>query len=186
MALWQVKVDESYRRGTSGLDLDPEPSRVIEQSNTLNQMRANLREFQRHTPLAPSPRYSGLIQALEKLVTQGSEQVQDLLYEMNYFTAIASLKESKLAVQVSEQGIAQNARVKTLTQLAFVFIPLSAVASLFGMNLVVLKSGAGEVWMFIVGVIIAYSLVFSFWGLLHPSVLTLVTRWMNADRVRWQ
>jgi hypothetical protein len=53
---------------------------------------------------------------------------QPLREQLNYNASIASLKESRL-------GIQQNQSVKRLTQLAFVFILLSFITSVFGMNI---------------------------------------------------
>jgi hypothetical protein len=72
--------------------------------------------------------------------------------ELNYEASMASLDESRL-------GIQQNASVKRLTQLAFVFIPLSFVTSVFGMNIDKLSGNGVKWWTVIVGAVIMYVLV---------------------------
>jgi hypothetical protein len=72
--------------------------------------------------------------------------------ELNYDASMASLEESRL-------GIQQNASVKRLTQLAFVFIPLGFVTSVFGMNIDKLSGNGVKWWTVIVGAAIMYGLV---------------------------
>jgi Mg2+ and Co2+ transporter CorA len=55
--------------------------------------------------------------------------------KLAYDARLASLEESRM-------GIQQNQSVKVLTQVAFVFIPLSIITSVFGMNVDVL-TGSG-------------------------------------------
>lgn len=71
---------------------------------------------------------------------------------LNYEASIASLKESRL-------GIQQNQSVKRLTQLAFVFIPMSLVASVFGMNIDLLSGQGAKWWTVIIGAAIVYALL---------------------------
>lgn len=186
MAFWKSKVGERTRNADDFDFADGFLRRVPEQDATLRAMQENLQEFQRHAPQTPSQRYTTVLRILEKVVSQGEDQVQRLRSEMNSRSAVASLRESKLAIQVSEQGIAQNERVKILTQLAFIFIPLSAVASIFGMNLDVLDSGTAKIWMFIVGTIIAYVMVLSLWGVYYSMLEGALVRWMNIGQNKWQ
>jgi Mg2+ and Co2+ transporter CorA len=68
---------------------------------------------------------------------------------MNYNASMASLEESRL-------GIQQNRSVKRLTKLAFIFIPLSFVTSVFGMNVDVLSVDGARWWTTIIGAGIVY------------------------------
>ena len=70
----------------------------------------------------------------------------------NYAASVASYKDS-------QRSIAQNENMRQITQLAFIFIPVSFVTSIFGMNITPL-SGEGAKWRTVlVGVIIVYILV---------------------------
>jgi hypothetical protein len=60
----------------------------------------------------------------------------------------------------------QNTKVKRLTELAFIFIPLSFVASIFGMNVDVLKDNQAPWWTVIVGSLVT----FAFIGFLFGSI----------------
>jgi Mg2+ and Co2+ transporter CorA len=59
---------------------------------------------------------------------------------LNHTVGLLALKESK-------ESIRQTQIVSRLSQLAFVFIPLTFVTSCFGMNLTVLGSGKGKMWL---------------------------------------
>ena len=81
-------------------------------------------------------------QMLEQKITDGR----------SYEASLASLEESKL-------GIQQNTTVKRLTQLAFVFIPLSFVTSVFGMNIDLLSGDGAKWWTTIIGAVLIYYVV---------------------------
>lgn len=68
---------------------------------------------------------------------------------LNYEASLASLEESRL-------GIRQNESVKRLTQLVFIFIPVSIVTSIFGMNVDVLSGDGAKWWTVIVGIVVTY------------------------------
>jgi hypothetical protein len=72
--------------------------------------------------------------------------------QLNYEASIASLKESRL-------GIQQNQSVKRLTQLAFIFIPLSFITSVFGMNINLLSGNGVQWWTVLIGAIVVYLIV---------------------------
>jgi hypothetical protein len=65
-------------------------------------------------------------------------------------TALA-LEDSKLSIQLTKEGLMQKNKVKKLTGLAFIFVPLSFVASIFGINVDVLKDNQAPWWILIVG-----------------------------------
>lgn len=79
--------------------------------------------------------------------------------QASYVASRASLMDSQLSIKLSEDGLAQNATVKKLTQLAFVFIPLSFVTSIFGMNVDVLSGDGAKWWTVVVGAAVVYALL---------------------------
>ncbi|KAJ9612322.1 hypothetical protein H2200_003919 [Cladophialophora chaetospira] len=164
MAMWRGKVNLENHEDLA--------TRYSEQHDTLQKMHANLCELQRFAPEVLRPRYATLLQVHKKLATVNQEQVEGLRSMMSYSASLASLNESKLSVEYTKQALKQNNRVKRLTQLAFVFIPLSAVTSVFGMNLNVLNSGTAHIWMVVVALVITYTLVSSFWAILSRSELS--------------
>ncbi len=88
-----------------------------------------------------------------EFVTRRYESVQRRLREdLAYEASIASLKESRL-------GIQQNQSVKKLTQLAFLFIPLSFITSVFGMNIDLLVGSGPKWWTVLIGGAIVYTLL---------------------------
>ena len=76
---------------------------------------------------------------------------------------MASLDESRMGIEHTKRSMEQSARVKRLTQLAFVFIPLSFSTSLFGMNMELLGTGTAKAWMLAVAVAVAYTLTCAVW-----------------------
>ncbi|KAH7136106.1 hypothetical protein B0J11DRAFT_178657 [Dendryphion nanum] len=69
--------------------------------------------------------------------------------ELSYEASLASLEESRI-------GIQQTHSVKRLTQLAFIFIPLSFLTSAFGMNIDVLSGNGAKWWTVLIGALIVY------------------------------
>ena len=157
---------------TNELDKDLS-SRYVGQSHSVIKMKRNFQEFKRFAPANPSQQYTVLLGILKMVMTDGEEQLESLRLMMNYRASLASLAESRAGVKYAEQGLQQNNRVKRLTQLAFAFIPLSAVTSIFGMNLDVLDSGSAKVWMVIVATAISYTLILLFWCYLSDHIRTI-------------
>lgn len=83
-----------------------------------------------------------------------------------------------MAIYESRRSIKEAVSVKRLTQLAFVFIPLSYVSSLFGMNITEMSGNGPRLWVFLVT---SFSLLIgalSFWGL-SPKVEATWTQHMK-------
>jgi hypothetical protein len=59
----------------------------------------------------------------------------------------------ELSLRESKESIKQTESVRRLSQLAFVFIPLTFISSVFGMNLTVFGQGTGKAWVFTVAAI---------------------------------
>lgn len=72
---------------------------------------------------------------------------------------------TNLQIQESRQAIAQADTVANLTILAFIFIPISTVAGIFGMNVIEIGDGT-RLWMFGVtaGAVVAGTLLLAFSG----------------------
>lgn len=104
---------------------------------------------------------------------------------------------TNLQVQESRQAMEQADTVAKLTILAFVFIPISTVAGIFGMNVVEITGGT-RIWVFGVtaGAVVAGTLLLAFSGtawswwracfelfLLHPSYPGSLTRLSFFKRI---
>lgn len=104
----------------------------------------------------------------QRVLENAEQQINVVLAQkMTYRAAMASLDESRLSIEHSKRSIEQNDRVKKLTQLAFIFIPLSFSTSAFGMNLEVLGTGKANVWMVVVAIVLVYFSTGLLWMLLH-------------------
>lgn len=65
------------------------------------------------------------------------------------------IQHSKLGIEQSKIGLEQAASVKVLTQLAFLYIPLTFASGIFGMNLQELNGTGQHVWVFLVACLVA-------------------------------
>jgi len=70
---------------------------------------------------------------------------------------------TELSIEESQRSIREAISVKRLTQLAFVFIPLTFATSIFGMNLDILTGNGARFWVFMVTTICVLMIVFVFW-----------------------
>lgn len=104
-------------------------------------LTVSISSLRRHS--SPSSTYSELLGDYEELVNAVKQRGIDFKDVLNHKVSLLALKESK-------ESIRQTEIVSRLSQLAFVFIPLTFVTSCFGMNLTVLGSGNGEIWVFCV------------------------------------
>ena len=152
--------------------------RYDEQMSTVAQLRQNLDALQSFTSDASSRRWKSLLQDYERILQEAQQQVSMLAQKMSFLASMASLRESQMAIEQAKKGIQQNERVKRLTQLAFIFIPLSFVTSLFGMNITALGTGSAKVWMVVVSVIVTYFVISLSWILLHHYARIVV--WISA------
>jgi Mg2+ and Co2+ transporter CorA len=91
------------------------------------------------------------------------------------WVSMKSLEASSLSLLESRLGIVQNRSLTKLTQLAFVFIPSSFVASIFGMNIDLLSGAGAKWWTALVGIVIVYVLLAVpmglFWGKEHRETI---------------
>jgi len=156
----------AFTCGTEGSDLS---HGYRETCNRVGGQRENLKELQRFTPDTPSESWMELLEIVKISVSRGENRLENFRQTMNYNASLASLEESRQGIEYTRLALIQNNRVKRLTQLAFFFIPLSTIASLFGMNITALNSGSASIWMVVVAAGCAYISVVLFWWLLSAA-----------------
>lgn len=85
---------------------------------------------------------------------------------------------TNLQIQESRQAIAQADTVAKLTILAFVFIPVSTISSIFGMNVREFVEGT-RLWMFLLttALVVGTTLVLANWG----TILSLLRYWLQFE-----
>ncbi|KAG6997601.1 hypothetical protein G7Y79_00039g075630 [Physcia stellaris] len=66
-----------------------------------------------------------------------------------------ALQESKKSIQLANLQIEESQRVKIVTILAFVYVPLNLATSIFGMNIQQLNRNGQPIWVFLVTTIVA-------------------------------
>jgi Mg2+ and Co2+ transporter CorA len=83
--------------------------------------------------------------------------------------AALSLKASQQSLEASRQSIAESKKVNRFTLVAWVFIPLSLISSVFGMNVAELSQGPPISLFFeIAGPVVIIALVLEWW-FVQPS-----------------
>ncbi|EEH36228.1 hypothetical protein PAAG_00551 [Paracoccidioides lutzii Pb01] len=147
---------------TQSTSLDPEnPDTLAHRSDNLQRQNSNFQCLWEFGARYPTSSLSKLMfSVLKRDLENETQRLQGQVPHINMSAAIASLEESKRSVQ-------QNESLKRLTQLAFIFVPLTFVTSVFGMNLNLLGTGKAQVWMVVVAVPLAYLLGYAGLGFYH-------------------
>ena len=101
----------------------------------------------------------------DEIIAQAMELEGNFKDHMSRYVSIMALRESKKSIQQADS-------VRRITQLAFIFVPLTFVTSVFGMNLAEFGTGSIKAWIFVV-VAIAISLTVFAMLILSPGL----TRW---------
>ena len=159
MDMWAAKVMHPQGKTSANLEVHYD-----KQVAMLNEIRQNLDSLRNFTNSESSKEWMTIIHDYERVLQTTEQQINVVLAQkMTYRAAMASLDESRMGIEHTKRSMEQSARVKRLTQLAFVFIPLSFSTSLFGMNMELLGTGTAKAWMLAVAVIVAYSATCAVW-----------------------
>jgi hypothetical protein len=120
---------------------------------------------------------SSLKQELPDLIQKIERRVSDEFMTLQIELTRTQLRESRISLR-------QNSTVKRLTVLAFIFIPISTVSSVFGMNIKEFIGDPGpRVWTFIVAV--AITLVFAICIAAQDSIWDIGESIMALSRRLW-
>lgn len=149
--------------------------RYVEQSEYLNQLRLNLASIRAFTSDSSSAAWLRLLTDYERALERSEQQIVRLTQITSSRAAWVSLREAMIHFQ-------QNARMNKLTQLAFVFVPLSFATSLFGMSIKAFGSGSAQIWEFVAAIIVTYVSVAILWMILH--CLRSVWGWLREKLER--
>ena len=106
---------------------------------TLRQNIANLKNYLEVHPLARTAAMLATLRDLESLQSVIEGHQQRAYAFMNRAVSILALRESRKSIE-------QSRSTKHLTQLAYIFLPLSLSTSAFGMNIVELQNI--QLWVF--------------------------------------
>lgn len=179
MDTWAMKVMHSQGKASSNLEVHYD-----KQVSLLNEMRQNLDALKTFTIDQSSSRWKYLIADYERALQNTEQQINVVLAQkMTYRAAMASLDESRVGIEHTKRSMEQNGRLKRLTQLAFVFIPLSFSTSIFGMNLEMLGTGNGKAWMVVIAIISAYVATCLIW--LFIDYDNIRTAWTAGKSRLW-
>ena len=116
-------------------------SRMLSRS-LVSEVTASHRSLSRHSD--PSSNSWRTLQVdYDEILAQARQFEGDLKDHMTTYVGIMTLKESKKSIQLADN-------VRRVTQLAFIFVPLTFVTSIFGMNLEEFGNGNIKTWVFLV------------------------------------
>jgi Mg2+ and Co2+ transporter CorA len=148
---FEKEAPKTFKFGTTS-----DPEEPLKQMDVFNKTLKTLRDSNESVKSlfsgSPTPESVAIVREFQFVLDRHESVGQSLREQLNYTASIASLKESRL-------GIQQNQSVKRLTQLAFVFIPLNFVTSVFGMNITPLSGDGAKWWTVLVGAVICYALL---------------------------
>jgi hypothetical protein len=93
-----------------------------------------------------------LLKDIDYLIFAFNKLSSEFREHLNYDASMASLKLARLSTQQSDS-------VNRITLLAFIFIPLSFVTSVWGMNIDVLGGKGARWWTVLVGIAVIYAII---------------------------
>lgn len=101
----------------------------------------------------------GLADDIKYLEERGKSLLNDLRDTLDQHVGLLSIK-------ASEKAISESHRVNRLTYAAFIFIPLSLITSVFGMNVSALGSGPAPIWLpFVISALtLVISVTYMWWA----------------------
>ena len=167
MDTWEMKVMHPHGKTSANLEVHYD-----KQVGKMNEIRLNLEALSTFTSEHSSTRWRKLLKDYERVLKSTEQQINVVLAQkMTYRAAMASLDESKIGIEHAKRSMEQNATVKRLSQLAFVFIPLSFSTSIFGMNLEILGTGTAKGWMVFLAIVSAYT---------ATSLVYILTNYQNV------
>lgn len=131
-------------------DLDETWDRFIFwKANKLTRDLSGVRELLRELKKITAGNSTGSQKSLLDLKELISEALEDAYDVLNLASDMKQTAIGTMAIQESRKSIQEAISVKRLTQLAFVFIPLSYVSSLFGMNINEMTGNGPRLWKFV-------------------------------------
>ncbi|KAI9695896.1 MAG: hypothetical protein M1836_006013 [Candelina mexicana] len=100
---------------------------------------------------------------------------------------ILALLESRRSIEQSKIAIEEGRRVKLLTVLAFVFVPVSLASSIFGMNVQQINHTGTNIWVFIVTAVLLTTTAFFLWGF-SSFFVKARKQWQRrpSERIPWR
>lgn len=91
----------------------------------------------------PSQEWVNLISGFRGIIEEMTMQLEIVKDLLNQQVALLAYEESRKSIQMADS-------LKNLSQLAFIFVPLTFATSIFGANLAVTGSGTVPIWAFLV------------------------------------
>lgn len=116
-------------------------SRTLSRS-IISELTASYRSLSRHSDPGSND-WRSLQVDYDEILAQARQFEEDIKDHMTTCVGIMTLKESKKSIQLADS-------VRRITQLAFIFVPLTFVTSIFGMNLEGFGTGNIKTWVFLV------------------------------------
>ena len=176
----QVKTSESKAPLTGDIHLTAE---VIQRKHDFEQMQRTMMANLSSARLLP-----GLKPEIERLRDLHAYQTT-IAGWASQLERVASSLQGLLAISESLKASKQASRIQNLTILAFVFIPVSTVSSIYGMNTVEIAQNNSRMWQFgvsasittIVAICAAWS--YQYWSIFHSRATPSMYRSSRKRKV---
>ncbi|KPI35391.1 uncharacterized protein AB675_11702 [Cyphellophora attinorum] len=113
-----------------------------------------------------------LEEAFARQYTNALAEAQILAEALTFESTQLNIRETQKGIELSEKSLREAHAVGRLTQLAFIFLPLTFITGIFGMNITAFGGGA-PMWKFYVT---TFAILIPFWG------MGIMTTWEDVER----
>lgn len=113
-----------------------------------------------------------LEEAFTRQYANALAEAQILAEALSFESTQLNIRETRKAIELSKQSLREAHAVGRLTQLAFLFLPLTFITGIFGMNIKPFNEGA-PMWKFYVT---TFAILIPFW------VLGITTSWEEVEQ----
>ena len=159
LRVYRTSFDNQQKIYSQGKILLEETAILSSQIDDFEHFSRQYRCLIEHKSQLQSTQYLELLRYIGEAIDDGTKVVRLIREQMQSEISLWSIEESKRSIE-------EATSVKRLTQLAFVFIPLSFVTSVFGMNVQEISGTGVKIWIFIVTAIVVGISLMMFLGLL--------------------
>ncbi|MCJ1388427.1 hypothetical protein MMC18_001274 [Xylographa bjoerkii] len=140
--------------------------------NELEDFRSSCRALDRYIKRHSGAQSSNVLQELQELRDDQEEALIAAQALKTHVRDRLQIDVGKWSLEESRRSIAEGKRLKLLTMLAFIFIPISLATSVFGMNVQEINQSGTSIWAFVVTAVVLTIVTICFWG-----ITNLLVRW---------
>ncbi|KIW14502.1 hypothetical protein PV08_07286 [Exophiala spinifera] len=160
-AKYQLQSDNNARR-----EFDTLPNLWTELRDAIEQFELaieNCARFLKHYGRFEEEVFAGLRSNQDLALTRARRLEQQIRDYAQLEVGRLSLEESRKSIEASNTQIEEGKRVKLVTVLGFIFVPINLATSIFGMNIQELNYTGQRLWVFLVTTFAMVALVLFSW-----------------------